>query len=82
MNFTQKVNNDARWFLKNINEALQFYSGEDVTITHRGSIQKSKVTMQRKGRYNGRYTANMLQFKIYSTELFEYKIIKNHSINN
>ena len=67
----QKVNNDARWVLKNINEALQHYSDGDVTITPRGSIKIGKVTVQRKGGDNGRDTANMLQFKLAPTELFE-----------
>jgi hypothetical protein len=67
----QKVNNDARWVLKNINEALQHYSDGDVTITPRGSIKIGKVTVQRKGGDNGRDTANMLQFKLDPTELFE-----------
>lgn len=67
----QKVDNDARWVLKNINEALQHYSDGDVTITPRGSIKIGKVTVQRKGGDNGRDTANMLQFKLDPTELFE-----------
>lgn len=67
----QKVNNDARWVLKNINEALQHYSEGDVSATPRGSIKIGKVTIQRKGGDNGRETANMLQFKLDPTELFE-----------
>ncbi len=67
----QKVNNNARWILKNINEALQHYSDGNVTITPRGSIKIGKVTVQRKGGDNGRETANMLQFKLDPTELFE-----------
>ncbi len=67
----QKVNNDARWVLKNINEALQHYSDGEVVITPRGSIKIGKVTIQRKGGDNGRDTANMLQFKLDPTELFE-----------
>lgn len=67
----QKVDNNARWVLKNINEALQHYSSGDVNMTPRGSIQIGKVTIQRKGGDNGRDTANMLQFKLDPTELFD-----------
>lgn len=58
---------DLKWLLKAINEVINFYSGE-MLITDRGSI--SKITMQRKGRDNGRISANMLQFKINPCELF------------
>lgn len=67
----QKVNNNARWTLKNINEVLQHYSEGNVVITPRGSVKIGKVTVQRKGGDNGRKTANMLQFKLDPTELFE-----------
>lgn len=67
----QKVNNNARWVLKNINEALQHYSEGNVSVSPRGSIKIGKVTVQRKGGDNGRDTANMLQFKLDPTELFE-----------
>ena len=67
----QKVNSNARWVLKNINEALQHYSTGDVKMTPRGSIKIGKVTVQRKGGDNGRETANMLQFKLDPTELFD-----------
>ncbi|SJZ38587.1 R.HinP1I restriction endonuclease [Pilibacter termitis] len=66
----QKVEDNARWVLKNINEVMGFYIGE-VEITPRGSLRIGKITMQRKGGDNGRETANMLQFKIDPTELFE-----------
>ena len=67
----QKVNNNARWILKNINEALQHYSEGNVSVSPKGSIKIGKVTVQRKGGDNGRETANMLQFKLDPTELFE-----------
>lgn len=68
----QKVNENARWILKNINVALQHYSQGDVIISPRGSIKIGKVTVQRKGGDNGRITANMLQFKLDPTELFDF----------
>lgn len=67
----QKLTQDARWVLKNINEVLQHYSQGDVKISPKGSLKIGRVTMQRKGGDNGRPTANMLQFKIDPTELFD-----------
>lgn len=67
----QKVNNNARWILKNINEVLQHYGTGDVEISPKGSLKIGRITMQRKGGDNGRPTANMLQFKIDPTELFD-----------
>ena len=66
----QKLDNNARWTLVNINQALQHYSTDNVKISPRGSIYIGKVTMQRKGGDNGRETANMLQFKLDPTQLF------------
>ncbi len=65
----QKVDNNSKWALKNINEVLQHYSQGNVVITPRGSVKIGRITMQRKGGDNGRETANMLQFKIDPTEL-------------
>lgn len=67
----QKVDDNARWVLKNINEALQHYSEGKVSMTPRGSIKMGRITIQRKGGDHGRNTANMLQFKLDPTELFE-----------
>lgn len=67
----QKIKNNARWVLVNINHALQYYSLGDVRISPRGSIYIGNVTMQRKGGDDGRDTANMLQFKLDPTLLFE-----------
>lgn len=72
----QKLDNNARWILVNINEALQHYSIGDVRISPKGSIYIGNVTMQRKGGDGGRETANMLQFKLDPTQLFN---IKNNS---
>lgn len=67
----QKLSQNSRWALKNINEVLQHYGDGDVVISPRGSLKIGRVTMQRKGGDNGRPTANMLQFKIDPAELFE-----------
>lgn len=66
----QKINNNARWVLVNINEALQYYSEGGVHISPKGSIYIGQVTVQRKGGDNGRDTANMLQFKLDPAKLF------------
>lgn len=66
----QKINGNARWVLKNINDVLQHYGDGNVEISPRGSLKIGRVTMQRKGGDNRRPTANMLQFKIDPSELF------------
>ena len=67
----QKLDNNARWILVNINQALQHYANGNVKISPKGSIYIGNVTMQRKGGDGGRDTANMLQFKLDPTQLFE-----------
>ena len=67
----QKVDNNARWLLVNINQALQYYSEGEVRVSPRGSVYIGRVTMQRKGGDGGRDTANMLQFKLDPTQLFD-----------
>ena len=67
----QKIDMDARWVLKPINVAINYYSNGSVKISPRGSIYIHKITVQRKGGDGGRPTANMLQFKINPAELFE-----------
>lgn len=68
----QKLKENARWVLKNINEVINYYfSDGKVEITPRCSIKIGRVTLQRKGGDNGRVTANMLLFKINPTELFD-----------
>lgn len=69
----QKVSNNARWVLKNINDVLNHYYGNGkVEVSPKGSIKFCKLTIQRKGGDNGRETANMLQFKLDPAELFDY----------
>lgn len=67
----QKIENNARWVLKNINEVMQYYSKGEVEMSPRGSINIGRIGVQRKGGDGGRPTANMLQFKIDPTELFD-----------
>lgn len=67
----QKIDNNARWALVNINQALQRYSNGIVKISPRGSIYIGNVTMQRKGGDGSRDTANMLQFKLDPMLLFD-----------
>lgn len=67
----KKIENNANWCLVNINFALQHYSDGDVRISPKGSLYIGKVTMQRKGGDGGRKTANMLQFKLDPTQLFD-----------
>ncbi len=69
----QKSDNNARWVLANINQALQHYSEGNVKISPKGSLYIGNVTVQRKGGDNGRDTANMLQFKLDPTQLFDIK---------
>jgi hypothetical protein len=68
----QKIDNNSRWVLKNINEVMKYYFDDgEVKITPKGSLSIGKVTIQRKGGDGGRDTANMLQFKINPVELFD-----------
>lgn len=66
----QKTENNAKWILKNINEVLQHYSEGCIKMSPKGSINIGRVGIQRKGGDNGRETANMLQFKLDPTSLF------------
>lgn len=65
-----KINNESRWVLKSINEAMNVFGSGDVKITSRGSLKIGKITMQRKGGDAGRDSSKMLQFKINPVELF------------
>ena len=63
--------NGIRWTLKNINMIMNYYFDDGkVMISPRGSLKIGKITMQRKGGDIGRKTANMLQFKLDPTEIF------------
>ena len=63
----QKINKNARWILKNINEVINYYDG-DVIISPRGSIKIGNILIQRKG---GTPDPTSLQFKINPAELFK-----------
>ncbi|MDY3885055.1 hypothetical protein [Porphyromonas somerae] len=68
----QKIESNARWQLCNINEAIQHYYGNgEVAITKLGSLKLGRITLQRKGGDGGAESANMLQFKLDPTELFD-----------
>lgn len=67
----QKLEDNARWILVNINQALQHYSFGNARVSPKGSIYIGRITVQRKGGDNGRNTANMLQFKLDPTQLFD-----------
>ncbi|MDR0832288.1 MAG: hypothetical protein LBM99_05275 [Bacillales bacterium] len=67
----QKVNKNARWVLKNINEVINFYDGE-IKISAKGSIKIGNVLIQRKG---GTPDPTSLQFKINPALLFGQKYI-------
>jgi len=63
----QKVKENARWVLKNINEVINHYSG-DVQASPKGSINIGTILIQRKG---GTPDPTSLQFKINPAELFD-----------
>lgn len=63
----QKVNRNARWILKNINEVINHYDGT-IVESPRHSIKIGGVLIQRKG---GTPDPTSLQFKINPAELFE-----------
>jgi len=65
-----KANNERKWVLKSINEAMNIFGNGDIRITSQGSLKIGKIGMQRKGGDGGRDTAKMLQFKINPVELF------------
>ena len=67
----QKVDENARWILKSMNFCMNYFGNGDIVVTNRGNFRIGKITMQRKGGDAGRDTANMLQFKINPTELFD-----------
>ncbi len=71
MLIAQKIEKKAKWIIKPINFVMNYYSNGDIVITKRGVIHIERITIQRKGGDGGRPTANMLQFKIDPTELFD-----------
>lgn len=67
----QKTNTNARWVLKPMNYCLNFFGNENIEFTNRGNIKIGKIGVQRKGGDGGAKTAQMLQFKIDPTLLFD-----------
>lgn len=63
----------TKWVLQNINKIMNYYSNSDVKISPKGSLLIGKITMQRKGEDDGKESANMLQFKIDPTKIFEIR---------
>ncbi|MCY2982118.1 MAG: type II restriction endonuclease [Planctomycetota bacterium] len=72
MNSTQAAEK-PQWMLCTTVDAVAFFGDGEVEITPAGSLKIGRITMQRKGGDNGRESANMLQFKINPTELFELR---------
>ena len=60
---TQIYEDETRWTLRSIDNAVEKLSG-DFSTTRRGNIKLGTITLQRKGGDNGRETAQMLQFKM------------------
>ncbi|MFB6158616.1 MAG: hypothetical protein ABEJ95_03045 [Candidatus Nanohalobium sp.] len=60
---TQIYEDETRWTLRSIDNAVEKLTGEFAT-TRRGNIKLGAITLQRKGGDNGRETAQMLQFKM------------------
>ncbi len=69
----QKITDESRWALKNINEVMNYFGNGEIRFTKDGNLKIGKIGMQRKGGDNGRKTAQMLQFKINPAELFNLK---------
>lgn len=67
---TEIYENENRWTLRSIDNAVSKLSGE-FTTTRRGNIKLGNITLQRKGGDNGRETAQMLQFKMRPFDLVE-----------
>jgi hypothetical protein len=67
----QKLTDESRWTLKNINEVMNYFGNSEIRFTKDGNLKNGKIGMQRKGGDKGRKTAQMLQFKINPAELFK-----------
>jgi hypothetical protein len=67
----QKIEENARWVLKPMNFAVNFFGNGEIVVTREGSFKIGRITIQRKGGDAGRNTAKMLQFKINPAELFD-----------
>lgn len=66
----QRLENQLKYKILAINEAITFFSGE-VMINNKGNLKLGKIGIQRKGGDNGRKSAMMLQFKLNPCEVFK-----------
>ncbi|MGC8622270.1 MAG: hypothetical protein ACP5U0_10180, partial [Caldisphaera sp.] len=66
-----KEKDKTTWALADINKALSVFGNGDIRISPRGSLYIGQILMQRKGGDGGRESANMLQFKINPSLLFD-----------
>jgi hypothetical protein len=71
---TDKASDDAKWVIRSTADAVRHFANGDVQMTKAGNLRIGRISMQRKGGDNGRPTANMLQFKMNPTELFELDV--------
>lgn len=69
----QKNTETPHWAIRNVADAMKYFSEGDVAVTTRGNLRIGRITMQRKGGDAGRDTAKMLQFKINPALLFDMK---------
>jgi hypothetical protein len=69
----RKDNGSSDWVLMPMNKVLNFYANWGVKPTPRWSVKIWNITVQRKWWDNWRETANMLQFKMDPTMLFDFK---------
>ncbi len=67
----QKKDSNARWILKPMEYCIHFFGSGEIEFTNRGNIKIGKIGVQRKGGDGGAKTAQMLQFKIDPTLLFD-----------
>lgn len=65
------LEDNSKWVLKSINDAMNVFGNGKIHITSKDSLKIGNITMQRKGGDAGRPTANMLQFKINPCLLFD-----------
>lgn len=67
----QKLQTNARWILRPMNFCINFFGNGGIEFTDRGNIRIGNIGVQRKGGDGGAKTAQMLQFKIDPTLLFD-----------
>jgi hypothetical protein len=65
----QRYNRQYLTGIRSIDSVIDIFRNGDVRISAKGSVKIGKVLMQRKGGDAGRWTSNMLQFKIDPSEI-------------